>query len=153
MSIGAGFAAAGECPAGTGDVDQGSIPSGNLFVDASGVRQPARAINPTTRQYVLNSDGSMSGMPGSLQLVQLRIQTLRDSSALPGFGKRAVGGVVTDQTPRRLQADVEECLADLVASGIITIVSIDVQRSAKSQVYGVVTWRDVASGIEVPTEI
>lgn len=153
MSLGAGFSAAGECPAGTGDVDQGAIPSGNLFVDAFGVRQDARAINPATRQYTLNSDGSMSGMLGSLQLVQLRIQTLRDSSALPGFGKRSAGGVITDQTTRRVQADVEESLADLVAAGVITIISIAVERSAKSQIYGLVTWRDLSTGIEVPTEI
>lgn len=153
MSLGAGFSSGGNSPAGTGDVDQGTIPSGNLFVDANGIRQNARAISPVTRQYIFNSDGSSSGMTSSLQLVQLRIQTVRDSSALPGFGKRASGGVVTDQTPRRVQGEVEEALADLVAGGVISIVSITVQRANPTRIYGILLWRDIATGIEIPTEI
>jgi len=153
VSLGAGFSSAGGSPAGTGDVDQGTIPSGNLFVDANGVRQNARAISPVTRQYVFNDDGSISGMASSLQLVQLRVQTVRDSSALPGFGKRASGGVVTDQTPRRVQNELEEALADIVASGIIAIVSITVSRATPTRIYGILLWRDIASGIETPTEI
>lgn len=153
MSLGAGFSSGGNSPAGTGDVDQATIPSGNLFVDANGVRQNARAIDPATRQYVFNSDGSSSGMPSSLQLVQLRIQTVRDSSALPGFGKRASGGVVTDQTPRRVQGEIEEALADLVAGGVISIVSITVSRANPTRIYGILLWRDIATGIEIPTEI
>ena len=148
MSLGAGFSSGGNSPAGTGDVDQGTIPSGNLFVDANGIRQNARAISPVTRQYIFNSDGSSSGMPSSLQLVQLR-----DSSALPGFGKRASGGVVTDQTPRRVQGEVEEALADLVAGGVISIVSITVQRANPTRIYGILLWRDIATGVEIPTEI
>lgn len=153
MSLGAGFSAAGTSPAGTGDVDQATIPSGNLFVDANGVRQPCRKIDPATRQYVLNDDGSSSGMPSSLQLVQLRIQTLRDSSALPGFGKRATGSVVNERTAPRVKVDVQDALSDLVTSGIIRIISVKVERANPTRIYGVVRWDDLTTGIEHATEI
>ncbi len=153
MSLGAGFSAAGTSPAGTGDVDFATVPSGNLFVDANGVRQACRLIDPASRQYVLNSDGSSSGMASAAQLVQLRIQTLRDSSALPGFGKRNTGGKVNERTARQVKTDVEECLSDLVVGGVIRLVEVTIERAGASRIFGLVKWVDLSSGIEMGTEI
>lgn len=153
MSSGAGFSAAGTSPAGTGDVDFATVPSGNLFVDAYGVRQSCRLIDPASRQYVLNSDGSSSGMASAAQLVQLRIQTLRDSSALPGFGKRDTGGKVSERTARQVEIDVQESLSDLVVGGIIRLVKVSVERAGASRIFGLVKWVDLSTGIEMGSEI
>lgn len=150
-TLGAGFSAAGSSPAGTGDVVEADGPSANLFRDATGAQRTARAINPATGQYTFNADGSASGMTGPQQLVLLRIKTEKDKSAIPGFGKRANGAKVNERTSREVQLAIEDCLADIIANGTIELLSVDVERSAKSQIYGVAKWRDLTTNTEQQT--
>ncbi len=110
-------------------------------------------IDPQSRQYVLNDDGSAQGMIPSRQLVQIAIQTVKDSSCLSGFGKRATGGVVNERTAKQVRLDIEDALSALVQGRTIQLLSVEVQRPTPTRITAVVRWLDLATNIEQATEI
>ena len=143
MTVGAGFSASGFSPAGTGDVDQPAVPTGNLLKDAKGASQNARQIDPATRQYVVDSTGALAGMNGVSQMVLLRLMTLKNSSTIPGFGKNAPPKDMGSNITQRISADVRDALNDMVAARLILINAISVLTSTSTQVTTYVKWTDL----------
>lgn len=152
MSLGAGFSAAGFAPAGTGDVDLAPVPTSNLLIDAvTGVQKNARKLDPYSRQYVLDATGAIQGMSGIQQMVLLRLQTVRGSSALPNFGKAASPKLVTANTLRQIQSDVTQALSDMVLQKLIVIGDITTQQVSPTAIDCYVRWTDLTSNTEYTT--
>lgn len=148
MTLGAGFSAAGFSPAGFGDVDSAPAPATNNLIDANGIQQTARAIDPTTGDYVLNANGRAQGMPRSSQLVLLRIKTRLGTSTVASLGTRDQGGDRSIVADRRLRADLAAAVDDLVQAGIIQLIAIDVNAELTTRDRALLRWRDLATGQE-----
>ena len=146
MTLGAGFSAAGFCPAGFGDIDAAPAPVTGNLIDDKGVQQTARAIDPATGDYILNASGRVQGMPRSRQLVLLRIKTRLGTSTIASLGMRDQGGDRSIVADRRLQADLAAAVDDLVQSGIIDVLSADVFAESNVRDRALLRWRDLATG-------
>jgi len=152
MSLGAGFSAAGFSPGGLGDVDLAPVPTANLLIDAdNGRQQNARKINPYTKQYVTDATGALQGMSGISQMVLLRLLTVRNSSALANFGRASSPKVVSANTLRQIQSDVNQALADLVLARLVVVNSVSTINPSPTQVDCFVLWTDLTTGIEQST--
>lgn len=148
MTLGAGFSAAGFCPAGFGDIDSAPAPATDNLIDEHGVQQTARAIDAATGDYILSDSGRVQGMPRSRQLVLLRIKTRLDSSTIAGLGLRDPGGDRSVVVERRIRADLAAAVDDLVQAGIITLLSNDVTADSNVRERALLRWKDVATGQE-----
>lgn len=138
MSLGAGFSAAGFSPAGFGDVDQLPSPATENLVDAKGVQQNARAIDPVTGQYVLNADGRFQGMPRVEQLVVLLVRAMQMPS-----------GDVTPNMNLQLKTLVTSTLAPLVNEGLVAILDVVSYLEQPSRARAALKYRDLTTGREV----
>jgi len=138
MTLGAGLSASGLSPAGFGDIDQLPAPATENLVDAHGVQQSARAIDPATGQYVQNADGRFQGMPRVEQLVVLRVRAM----TLPA-------GDVTPDLTQRLKTMMATGLADLVSRGLISIVSVVAFAESPTRQRAALKYRDLTTNKEV----
>ncbi len=138
MSLGAGFSQAGFSPAGFGDVDQLAAPATENLVDAKGVQQVARAIDPATGQYIQNADGRFQGMPRVEQMVVLLVRAMQ----LPS-------GDVTDNFNAKLKVLVASTLAPLVNQGLVTILDVVAYLEQPSRARAALKYRDLTTGREV----
>lgn len=146
MPIGLGFAPLGVSLFGFGSVDTAPVPLTGILVDANdGLVKEARKIDQFTRRYVLDSSGRVQGMRGVYQLVQLRVQTLRNSSALRDFGLAAPSGVIGANIQKRIENDIALAMKDLVDQKIIKIVSVQLDRFSTSGEYVTFKWIDLTA--------
>lgn len=141
---GAGFAPAGVSPAGIGYVAPVSRDRSRALTDATGRRHGSRYIDPKTKQYEVDENGRYRGMPNVAHLVQLAFLTPRGSSALPNLGLAPPSGVLSNGFVPERQAAVRDALAPYVASGLIEIVTIDVDTKRRPAVT-LVRWRDLST--------
>jgi hypothetical protein len=157
MPIGAGFAAAGFAPAGYGTPDAAHTPINAVLPEQrTGFPQTGRLIDPSTKDYVITSDGRFQGQDTVPQLVSLALTTIRGSSAQATLGQtysqiQEKGADFQQQLAARVQA----ALADLIRAKLIAIDSLVVSESpnAVDAALTVVKWRDLTSGIVTTTAI
>ena len=97
---------------------------------------------------MLDKTGAVSGMSGTQQMVQLRLQTVRGSSALANFGKASTPTVVSANTLRQMRADITVALNDMVISKMIVVNSISLSQVQPWQINGFVLWTDLTTGVE-----
>ena len=144
MTLGAGTSAAGVSDAGTGDVDQALAPVKGLLLDPyNGVQRDARNLDPYTKQYLLNANGSTQGMPSIAQMVQLRLCTIKGSSAVATLGIALPADTITSQTKAQVTDSVTQALKDMTDAKYIVLVSVDVSIVGTTQERVVVKWRDL----------
>ena len=148
MTLGAGFSAAGLSPAGFGDIVTAAAPATDNLIDEFGVQQNARAIDPSTGQYILRSTGRAQGMPRVRQLVLLRVRTVLGSSAVSSLGFAAPGGDRDEHTGKRIEAAFAAALSDLVKANLIAIVSVTFSADTNTRERGQLIWRDLTTNTE-----
>lgn len=146
MPRGAGQAPAGVSPAGFGAPDVApSAVAGALLVDAyDGTPREARKIDQRSRQYVFDANGRVQGMRGVYQLVQLRLLTVRNSSALKDFGLSLTSVQVIGANHQRQVEDIfNVALKDLLDARLIAIVAVKIDRFSPTGDYITLQWRDL----------
>jgi hypothetical protein len=146
--LGAGFSAAGSCPAGFGDIVQAPAPATDNLIDDKGIQRTARAINPITGDYILRASGRAQGVSRSAQLVLIRLRTILNSSSVANLGLRASDGDRSAVIDRRTQANITDALQDLVDAGIIELISVTVNADLPWRQRPLVRWRDLSTGAE-----
>jgi len=149
-ALGAGFSAAGFCPAGFGDIVTAPAPATDNLIDSKGIQQSARIIDPVTKDYVLNATGRVQGTTRMRQLVQLRIMTALNSSSIANFGMTQTSGDRSIVIDRRTQANLAAAVDDLVQAGMIQIVTNTVRSDLPSRDRVLFVWRDLTTGQEFP---
>lgn len=157
MTIGAGAAPGGIAPGGYGVPDAATSPiNAPLPLPQNGLPQSGRAIDPTTRDYIMGSDGRLQGVDTVTQLVQLAITTTLGSSAMPTLGQSFAQ--VKEIGPGFIQqvtAKVASALAPLVNQGLVELVNVQVTQSQQNRDAGIVqfAWRDLTTNIQYLTPI
>lgn len=131
---------------GFGSVDTTPAPLRGVLVDANdGIVKEARKIDAFTKRLVFDSSGRVQGMRGVYQLVQLRVQTLRNSSAIPNFGLTAASGVIGANVQRQVDSAIRLAMQDIVDQRLISIVSVDIDRFSTSGEYVTFKWIDLTN--------
>jgi hypothetical protein len=105
----------------------------------------ARLIDPDTRDYAFDEDGRTIGMSGVRQRVYLALATVRGSSAVASLGQGYTSiQRIGDNTTAQIENEINLALADLIADGSITLLSISIRRDTTitSRLSIVVQWRD-----------
>lgn len=137
-------------PAGVGTPAVGTANAGSVMRNANdGSIANARSIDPGTRQYVIDSNGRITGTTSTRQLVQLAVSTTLGSSAVKQLGND-ISRIdrITDNFARRVSDVFTKALAPLVTRKLIAINSIDVQQVQGSRAYALIKWTDLSSGAE-----
>ena len=145
MPLGVGAGAAGTSIAGYGSVDASPVQQQTILIDAvTGLPQSARKIDPVTKQFVLDTYGRIQGMGGVQQLVELRANTLLNSSAVQGLGMVAPSGVQGSNIIRRLTEEINQAMKDLVDGKLIQVLGVKVEKVAGTNaIRRYFTWRDL----------
>jgi hypothetical protein len=146
--LGAGFSAAGFCPAGFGDIVTAPAPATDNLIDENGVQRNARAIDPITGNYILRSTGRAQGVSRSKQLVLIRLRTVLNSSAIKGLGLRDTGADRNVVIDRRTKANITDALQDLVDAGTIALLNVSVNPELPWRERIKVVWRDLQTSQE-----
>src|ERR1039458_7408003 len=84
--LGAGLARYGVCIAGFGTPAKANALAGKILEDADGVSREARYINPSTGDYVIDTNGVVQGCSTISQSVYLAMATTLGSSAIAELG-------------------------------------------------------------------
>lgn len=147
MALGIGLCPFGVVPAGFGQVNQAPNRPG-VPLEATALNHitlGARQIDPTTRDYVFDSNGRLAGMSATAQQVFLSVVTTVGTSAIPTLGS-GVGRVrmISDNYQTRIQNLVQVALTSLIRAGQIQLTSVEVTRLPQSSVTQIVIiWTDL----------
>lgn len=141
---GAGFAPAGVFLAGIGYQEAPARDRSQALTDDYGRRHGARYIDPFTKRYAIDANGRYKGMPNVAQLVELAFLTEAGSSAVPGMGLTPAGGVVSNGFVAERKEAVRKALLSLTQSGLVELVSVDVDISRRPTMT-LVRWRDLTT--------
>ncbi len=150
---GVGLQSAGTSSAGYGSIspinpNSGRVLRDPLVVGSSG----SRRIDPFTRDYVVDTDGRLSGMPNVPQLVQLAITTEFNTSAPRGMGHKLKSiDRVTANFEQVVLSVLTNALKRLVDLRLVEVVGFSSFKSGKKdglqpgQTYGRLQWRDLTT--------
>jgi hypothetical protein len=150
---GAGAQPAGTSPGGIGAPEEGNPQDGVVFQAPDGTSNGSRYIDQGTRDYVMNANGRLNGMPNIPHLVQFAILTEKNSAAVrsigqelrkldritPNFEKRVLG-VLTEA----LQPLIDARLVELVGFASFKTSSTD-KGVSPGRIYGRLLWRDLTT--------
>jgi len=150
--IGVGKSPVGKAPAGLGVPDAAPSNAGTSLVDANGVQQSTRLIDPVTGQYVIDERGRYVGVSAVAQRVQLALTTTVGSASVYTLGIDTPGGVIGNNFVSRRRATILQALAGLVKEKAIEVVDITIDASVRP-IYTQVRWRDLTTEIEQTTQI
>lgn len=150
--IGVGKAPVGKAPAGLGVPDAAPSNAGTSLVDARGVQQSTRLVDPVTGQYVIDERGRYVGVSAVAQRVQLALTTTIGSASVYTLGIDAPGGVIGNNFVSRRRASILQALAGLVKENTIEVVDVIVDTSVRP-IYTQVRWRDLTTEVEQTTQI
>ncbi len=137
----------GSSPFGIGEAPHAVVPGGAVLrVPSTGASSGSRAVDPKTRDYILDANGRALGMNDVQQLVELAVQTTKNSSAMNSLGQR-LGDitVIGDNIERQVRTLLEEALVHLTSTNIIAIVSVTVSRLHPGAIRGELRWRDLTT--------
>jgi len=113
--------------------------------DLNGKLQSARQINPVTKDFVLNPDGTFAGASAVQTAVYLALFTTLNSSAVFGLGNALKSiKIITRNIQNQVTNVIQNALASLVAQGLVNLVSCDVQNNGSGQVSVNVHWQDLS---------
>lgn len=148
----------GLIPGGTGVCGYGIVATEDavtfrFYEDEAGAEQEASFIDPSSKDIVFNSNGSIRGQTANEQEVYLAIATTYNSSAIPEFGCRMYEiKTLNENTINLVRAYINEALAKLVKSTRITVQNVSVTRSQYDRLSITVKWIDNAtSSVNITT--
>lgn len=150
---GFGIQPAGTSSAGFGSIEPINPNSGRALNDPKKVGSyGSRRIDPFTRDYVLNNDGRVDGMPNVAQLVQLAITTEFNTSAVRGMGNNLKKiDRVTANFEQVVLTTLTSALKRLVDLRLVEVLGFSSFKSGKKdglqpgQTYGRLQWRDLTT--------
>lgn len=130
LFYGAGSSYAGVSDAGYGDVDLAPIPPRDLLKDPFGPGNlNARRIDPTTRDYSISANGSITGMTSAQQMVELAFTSEQGSTAVLDIGNRLKTiKVISDDFVAQVNQIISSALSKAVNQGFISVDGIEVTR-------------------------
>lgn len=136
MPIGAGAFPAGAYGAGFGVFETApATPTSPLPDPSTGLSLTGRFINQQTKDYVMQADGRLQGMPTVAQLVLIAIQDI-DLSTLTEKGPNFKGV---------LAGLVGTALAPLIAQKLVRIKQVTVLEPTKDSGFAEVDWIDLTT--------
>lgn len=147
----AGF---GSIPFGSGSYGLGVLVSAPIagtkpLVDpATGRASGSRAIDPRTGDYVF--DGvQIVGMDDVRQLVLLRLKTTSGTAGVQSLGNTLKSiDRITSNIARRVDSILRRAVADIVAQGLIEVLSVDVDVVRPGVVFARFRWRNLITGLD-----
>ena len=158
---GAGIQPAGTSSAGFGSSEQGNPQDGVPFRSLqTGQSNGSRYIDQRTRDFVMDDNGRLIGMPNVSHLVQMAITTERNSSAVRTLGHE-LGKLdrITPNFEKKVLQVLTSALQPLIDAKLVEVVgfaSFDSSSTnpglASGRVYGRLLWRDLTTRGE-PREV
>ncbi len=150
---GAGIQPAGTSSAGIGAPEEGNPQSGAVFAGADGTANGSRYIDPQARDYVMNANGRLDGMPNVPHLVQFALLTERNSAAVRSIGQELKSlDRITPNFEKRVLSVLTRALQPLVDARLVAIVGFSSFESSSTdkglqpgRVYGRLLWRDLTT--------
>lgn len=121
---------------------------GDVLRDAkTGARLGSRKIDPTTKDYVLDSNGRILGMNDVQQLVLLATSTTKGTSAMRSLGQeiRKIDRITSNFT-QRVRNTLTAAVQHIVDRGLIEVLGVSVQILRPGTVYVALRWRDLTQG-------
>jgi hypothetical protein len=147
--IGAGLSPAGSAAAGYGVPDVGTqLPSAILPDVRTGGFQTGRLINPVTKDYVMQANGTLQGFDTVPQLVQLALSTQLGSSALLDLGIDLANATEKGSDFQRQMATlVANALSPLIGQKLVRLDAVIVQEPPSNPDAGIaiVKWFDLTT--------
>jgi hypothetical protein len=154
MPYGFGSQPFGSSPYGIGTPSVATPRGGTLFRSTSGARANARRINPATKDYVLDGNGRILGMPALHQRVLLAVSTERGSSAMRSLGQSLKSiQRISDNFARRVEDDLRTAVKHLTDPRLIEVVDVQISIVKPGGAFIRFRWRDLSTGELVNTPI
>ena len=98
--------------------------------------QTARYIDPNTRDFELNANGTYQGMNSVEQEVQLALLTTFNSSSVLNFGQNfASVKVITPFVKKQMISLLNQCLSYQIQTNLITLSNVNVSSNQFGQVF------------------
>lgn len=144
--LGAGLAPAGSCAAGFGTPASAATSGPNSYGTGA-------YLDPVRRDYSFDASGNRLKTGTVVQLVQLALGTVYNSSVLDGLGLKPFGPVLTPAAVAAITDNHVKACAHIVAQGLMRIVSIAVGSTFPGQVQVVLVWLDLTTGREQTTTL
>jgi len=148
---GAGTQSAGLTYAGWGTPSAAPTWGGTVLRDTStGQSADARAIDPVTRDFVLDSYGQIVGMRGVRQMVLLAVTQALGSSAQKEVGRDFTKlDRLTNDFEQRVAKVLTQALQRLIDAGLIRVADITTTRAPQTgRVYTRLRWYDLTTDTE-----
>jgi len=120
-----------------------ATPSSPLPDPRTGLSQTGRLINPLTKDYVMQSDGRLQGMPTVNQLVLIAVFNL-DFSSLTEKGPNFANA---------LRAIIQNGMAYLVTQKLVAIRQIVIQQPNADAGLALMNWTDLTTGQNQQTPV
>jgi hypothetical protein len=108
--------------------------------------QAARFVDPVTRDYALESDGSYQRMPELRQRVLLAITESRGSSSVRPHDGTEVPDRIDASFERRMKSSIARSLSFLVASGALRVDGITLEYPNTGRTETTVAYTDLKTG-------
>lgn len=158
---GAGFQPAGTSSAGIGAPTEGNPQDGVVFTGQDGTSNGSRYIDAITRDYVMDANGRITGMPNVPHLVQFAILTEKNSSAVRSIGQELKSlDRITPNFHKRVLGVLTAALQPLIDARLVEVIGFESFKSSQTdsglrpgQVYGRLLWRDLTAAGNEPKEL
>ncbi len=149
---GAGLQPAGTTSAGIGSPEEGNPQDGVVFQAPDGTSDGSRFIDAVTRDYVMNANGRLNGMPNVPHLVQFAILTELNSSAVRGIGQELKSlDRISANFDKKVLGLLTSALQPLINARLVEIVGFTSKSSSTDagvspgRFYGRLLWRDLTT--------
>ena len=136
LTLGAGLA-----PAGSSDGGFGAPATATAFVSPV---LTTDLVNTQSRDFTYDINGNRTQGATTNQLVYFALQTVRNSSAIAGFGLLASPSLITSSLIATRTAAYADALARLIAGNLVQLVGVSIAVSPQvGRVIETVKWRDL----------
>ncbi len=149
---GAGIQPAGTSSAGIGAPEEGNPQDGVVFQAPDGTSDGSRYIDSQTRDYVMNANGRLNGMPNVPHLVQFAILTEINSSAVRGIGQNLKSlDRISPNFDKKVLGILTTALQPLINARLVEVVGFSSKSSSTDKgvtpgrFYGRLLWRDLTT--------
>lgn len=154
---GAGLQYAGTSSSGYGDPGSATGIAGVFLRDTlTGKSFGARRINPSTRDFEMDTNGRVLGRNYVQAAVQMCVHTVHQSSADGSLGHR-LGSIdrIRPNFERVVESILREALSPLIIRGLVEVIAFQDGRKGNGRngllpgaIYGRLLWRDLTTGQE-----
>jgi len=136
----------GAAPCGYGSPAPAPANTAAILAKPDGTQGDAVALDPSTGDYQVDAYGNKVGGDSVAQMVYLALSTQLGSCAEQSLGLAPPGGNIRADTVAKQKQAVQGALANLVGTGVIQIVSINVSTLKPGTLLRTVKWRRTSTG-------